>query len=153
LESLDLPVVDPVSAWEDHRALSPGELRELSLNDVQVGSHGCSNAILSRLGADQIEEEVTASRALIEDAIGRPCRAFSYPNGAPGDFDRETRAKVVAAGYRCAVTTVKARIGREQDPYEIPRSILADNRTSPAEFDVGVSGLRDLLRPGHRGKE
>ncbi len=134
------------SAWPDHAPLEPEELPHLFDFGIDVGSHTCSHGIVSRFDADAMNRELVESRRLIETSTGRPCDLFSYPNGSPGDFDASTRAAVVSAGYRGAVTTIKRRVQRGNDPYEIPRCILTDNETTPAWFATEVSGYPGFLR-------
>ena len=134
------------NAWGDHAPIGVDELKQLHEYGIEVGSHTCSHGIVTRFAPDAMEREVTLSRQLLEQATGRPCVEFSYPNGGAGDFSEETRARIIAAGYRCAVTTVKRRVARSDDRYQIPRAILTHNRVTRAEFAAHVSGLAPFLR-------
>ena len=86
------------------------------------------------------------SKQIVEQIAGAPCTSFAYPNGSPGDFNEETRREVMAAGYRCAVTTVKSRVTKNHDRFEIPRYILTHNQITLEEFAVEVSGFPTFLR-------
>jgi hypothetical protein len=83
---------------------------------------------------------------LIEKVTGEACDEFAYPNGGPGDFNDDTRARVIDAGYRCAFTTIKRRVSRVDDRFEIPRCTLTHNRVTVAEFAAELSGLPGTLR-------
>jgi peptidoglycan/xylan/chitin deacetylase (PgdA/CDA1 family) len=146
VEALAVDESQLAGVWEDHRPLGPGELADLADVGIEVGSHTQSHGIVTRLTPAQAQRELSESRRLIEEATGRPCTAFSYPNGAPGDFDDRSREAVARAGYRCAVTTVKERVRPGTDAFEVPRYLLADNATTQAEFASEVSGLTDALR-------
>jgi peptidoglycan/xylan/chitin deacetylase (PgdA/CDA1 family) len=133
-------------AWDGFRPLEPDDLRRLPGFGVEVGSHTCSHPILSRVGIAETRRELQESKRLIEEATGRPCVEFAYPNGGPGDFNDETRREVMAAGYRCAVTTIKRRVTTRDDAFSIPRCTLTHNRISTAEFAAEVSGFPGALR-------
>lgn len=134
------------NAWLDHEPIGLDEMKRLHEYGIEVGSHTCSHGIVTHFSPDAMTREVTLSREMIEQATGRPCVEFSYPNGAVGDFNADSRERVIAAGYRCGVTTVKRRVGRGDDRYEIPRAILTHNQITRAEFAAHVSGFAPFLR-------
>jgi len=150
VEALEVDESRLATAWEDHRPLRTGDLPPLREAGIDVGSHTCSHAIVARLSPERMGEELEESRRLIEEATGSPCDQFSYPNGAVGDFNGQTHAAVRAAGYRCAVTTVKSRVSRNQDSYEIPRYLMAHNEIALSEFAAEVSGYPTMLRSAKR---
>jgi peptidoglycan/xylan/chitin deacetylase (PgdA/CDA1 family) len=133
-------------AWDDQRPLDPGELGRLAAAGIEVGSHTCSHPIVTRLEAADARRELEESKRVIEAAVGRPCLDFAYPNGQPGDFDRESHLRVREAGYRSAVTTIKRRVTPGNGCFEIPRCTLTHNRVSVAEFAAEVSGFAGSLR-------
>lgn len=156
VEALEVDESRLEADWEDHQPLLPADFRVLREAGVEIGSHTCSHAIVARLAPERMSEELGESRRLIEGTTGRPCDQFSYPNGAVGDFCEQTHAAVQAAGYRCAVTTVKSRVSRRQDRYEIPRYLMTHNEIALSEFAAEVSGYPTMLRsakhrllPGH----
>jgi peptidoglycan/xylan/chitin deacetylase (PgdA/CDA1 family) len=132
--------------WDDHRPLRTEDMKLLRDMNIEIGSHTCSHGIVARLSPDRMESELRDSKHRIEAATGAPCDQFSYPNGAVGDFDDRTREHARGAGYRCAVTTVKERVSRGQDPFEIPRYILTHNAITLSEFAAEVSGFPTMLR-------
>lgn len=134
------------NAWGDYEPLGEDDLRELGNHGITVGSHTCSHPVLARCATERMADELRRSKRIIEQITGASCTSFGYPNGAPGDFNDETRREVVAAGYRCAVTTVKSRVGASQDRFEIPRYLLTHNEITMKEFSVEVSGYPTFLR-------
>lgn len=144
--SLGVDDVEATSAWPDHAPITPEELPRLFEHGVDVGSHTCTHAIVSRMREPQMEFELAESRRLIERATGRPCTLFSYPNGSPADFNARTRDAVIKAGYRGAVTTIKSEVAAMQDRFEIPRCTLTHNHITLSEFAAEVSGLPRFLR-------
>lgn len=151
IERLDTEESRLASAWADFEPVSPDELKRLPDYGIEVGSHTCSHAIVKRMTTGQMTRELGESKRLIEASVGRPCEQFSYPNGSPADFDARTRQQVVAAGYRCAVTTIKAAVTPGQDPFEIPRCVLTHNRITLSEFAAELSGFPRFVR-GVKGR-
>lgn len=133
-------------AWADHAPIPLDEMKRLPACGIEVGSHTCSHGIVTRFAPDAMAQEMNESKRLIEQAMGRPCSEFSYPNGGPGDFSEQSRERVAAAGYRCAVTTIKRRVAPGDDRFAIPRAILTHNQVTTAEFSAHVAGLPAFLR-------
>jgi peptidoglycan/xylan/chitin deacetylase (PgdA/CDA1 family) len=79
---------DRLPSLEGRPMLSWGEIRELQRHGIVFGAHTCTHPDLTRLGADQVEEEVRDSKAVIEDALGLPVTCFAYPFGR---YDRTSR--------------------------------------------------------------
>ncbi len=90
--------------------MSAGQVRELAAAGMEIGSHGASHVRLAGAGADQLEAEVSGSRASIGGLVGTPVRGFAYPYGS---MDEAARQAVRDAGYdyACAVQTPTASLG------------------------------------------
>lgn len=146
VERLGVDSARLAGVWTDFAPLSPGELARLPEFGIEVGSHTCSHAIVTRMSDAQARHELIESKRLIESATGRACEHFGYPNGGPADYDTRTRRHAVDAGYRSAVTTIKTAVTPFQDPFEIPRCVLTHNRITLSEFAAEVSGLPRFLR-------
>lgn len=67
-----------------------------------IGSHTRTHARLTDVSAKQAEDEITSSKARLEDALGCGVHYFAYPFGV---FDQTTRDLVARAGYRAACST------------------------------------------------
>jgi peptidoglycan/xylan/chitin deacetylase (PgdA/CDA1 family) len=146
VDMLGLRPADLETAWEGLRPLEPDELPALRDFGIAVGSHTCTHPILARLSPGEQARELSESRRLLENATGEACDHFAYPNGSPGDFDQQTRQSVMDAGYRCAFTTIKRRVAREDNRFEIPRCTVTHNHMTSSEFSAEVAGLTSALR-------
>jgi peptidoglycan/xylan/chitin deacetylase (PgdA/CDA1 family) len=80
--------------WEEAAAMLRGRMA--------VGSHTHSHEILSRLSEERQLEELVLSKRILEDRLGEPIRAMSYPVGLPESFSSTTRDAAQKAGYRAA---------------------------------------------------
>jgi peptidoglycan/xylan/chitin deacetylase (PgdA/CDA1 family) len=83
--------------WDEAQAL-------LGLG-FSIGAHTVTHPILSRLDARETWAEIDGSRAAIERNLGIRVRAFAYPNGGAGDYDRTALEALERSGFTCAVTT------------------------------------------------
>ena len=143
---LDVSKRDLMSVWRGHFPLRTEDLGKMHDQGIIVGSHTRSHKILSRCTPGQLQMELGESKKFIEDATGRRCLYFGYPNGGAGDFNDETGAAVREAGYRSAVTTITRRVSGKQNRFEIPRYTLANNETTISEFAAEVSGFSGFFR-------
>jgi peptidoglycan/xylan/chitin deacetylase (PgdA/CDA1 family) len=74
-------------------------VREMAANGIEIGSHGCSHRIMTRLSFAEARRELVQSKADIESRIGRDVAHFAFPN----EDTTETLVGLAArAGYRTA---------------------------------------------------
>lgn len=73
---------------------------------VSFGSHSCSHRRLRSLSDEEIVQELTRSKQVLEEKLGLEITAFCYPYGA-GGFDKRVRPQVFKAGYLFDFSTKK----------------------------------------------
>ena len=117
------PPFDPCS-WAELREMSDSGL-------VEIGSHTVTHPILSTVRDHEAWDELTCSRARIEQALGKKVRFFCFPNGKPGDYRPAQLRQLKEAGYEAAVVSSFGLVQPVSDRYELPR--------------IGVSGESDHL--------
>lgn len=88
------------------RMMTWDEVRSLAGSGIDIGSHGVSHTILTKLGLEEACEETRISKAVIEDKIQRPVHHFAYPNGREEDFSQALRDACMAIGYHSVSTCV-----------------------------------------------
>lgn len=126
LRSVDETLGERLSAGERDLAsrlyLDAGSLRRLP-STVAIGSHGRTHWLLSALEADDLSAEITASKAALEAATGRPVESFAYPVGRPQDTPIAAEEALFAAGYAMAFTMEPGRnvVGRAAPRYRLRR--------------------------------
>ena len=92
------------------------DLRVLSEQGVEIGSHTLTHSRLTALSDRELDHELRESRALLEEKLGCPCRYIAYPWG---QHDERVRRATRAAGYEAAFAL---RAGADtRDPYALPR--------------------------------
>jgi peptidoglycan/xylan/chitin deacetylase (PgdA/CDA1 family) len=111
-------------SWSDLREMADSGL-------VEIGSHTVTHPVLATITDVDSWHELTASRAQIEEGLGRQVRLFCFPNGKVGDYRPCHLEQVREAGYEGAVVASFGMVDRMKSPYELPR--------------IGVSGGSDIL--------
>lgn len=73
---------------------------------VTFGSHSCSHRRLRSLSNEEIVQEVTQSKRILEEKLNTQIYSFCYPFGA-GGFDKRVRPLILQAGYLLDFSTKK----------------------------------------------
>jgi len=108
-----------VAAHPGLRMVDASELRQLAESGAEIGSHGVHHEMHNAVQpADVRARELAESRAALEALLGRPCRAFAFPNG---DILRESPDEAARAGYAAAFTTEEASATPGVRPHALPR--------------------------------
>ncbi|TNY37940.1 polysaccharide deacetylase family protein [Thermomonospora catenispora] len=117
--------------------LTERQIRCVAGKGMEIGSHGLHHVPLSDLEEEELVDELSRARALLEEITGRSVTGFAYPWGQVSS--REVTA-VRKAGYEYACT-----IGRTpfDGDHALPRT-----RIGPRDGRVGlrVKVLRHQLR-------
>src|SRR5262249_51163488 len=108
------------------------ELHEMTQSGlVEIGSHTVTHPIFSSITHTQSWEELTVSKARIEEQVGQKVRTFCFPNGMPEDYLSDQIDQVRKAGYSSAVVASFGMLGSDADRYQMKR--------------IGISGQTDSL--------
>jgi|APSaa5957512622_1039677.scaffolds.fasta_scaffold16573_3 peptidoglycan/xylan/chitin deacetylase (PgdA/CDA1 family) len=79
--------------------MSWDNVKEMSKNGMEIGSHTLSHPILTKLTLKQRDDEISKSKAQLEQKLDSECVSISYPNGSAGDYDEELMNVVKTTGY------------------------------------------------------
>lgn len=91
--------------------LSKGDVLEIS-EEFEVGSHTISHPLLTRIPYGAAEYEITMSKVMLEDMLGKPVNRFCYPRGYATDPIRD----IVRKHYSYARSTLVGNISLPEDP-------------------------------------
>jgi len=106
--------------------LTRGQLCSLG-GTVEVGAHSRTHPRLDELPPGRLREEVSGSKADLEDVLQRPARSFAYPHG---NHDPGVRQVVIEAGFGSAAAVKNAFSHDLDDPFAIARiTIMAGTST------------------------
>ena len=97
--------------------LSWSEIREMGSYGIEFGAHTLTHPDLTRLDTGDARDEILASKAIIENALGSPVVSFAYPYGRCNDRIRS----IVAEHFSGACTDTLDLITASSDPYALPR--------------------------------
>jgi peptidoglycan/xylan/chitin deacetylase (PgdA/CDA1 family) len=92
------------NAWDADEVqeplLSGAQILALQSEGVEFGSHSHTHVPLAKVSPAQAREELTQSRAILEQLLGKPATSLSYPFS---NQSRDVRALARRAGYRVCV--------------------------------------------------
>ena len=108
-----------------HRAMNVDQLRQLADGGlVEVGAHTLTHPVLSALQPEVQRREIVESKRILEDTLGLPVRAFSYPFGGRRDYTAETADLVRTAGFTSACANVPGLVTADADLLQLPRVLV-----------------------------
>jgi peptidoglycan/xylan/chitin deacetylase (PgdA/CDA1 family) len=101
------------------RAMTRDEVRALVSDGlVTIGGHTATHPLLTALGSEACQIEITQSKAACEALVGTEIAGFAYPYGGFDDFARKA---VQAAGFGFACSTRHAPADPTSDLFGLPR--------------------------------
>ncbi|MFH1189436.1 MAG: polysaccharide deacetylase family protein [Candidatus Omnitrophota bacterium] len=114
------------------------EIREMSDSGiVTIGSHTISHKWLPSLGTKELKNELTSSKAILEEKLGKPVTAVCYPMGA---HNSRVEREASLAGYSYAVATNTGRLSPSDDLYAIKRIKISRTSDNPIVLWFETSG-------------
>lgn len=102
-----------------HRLLRADEIVRLGAHPgISIGSHTLDHRSLPDCPPAEARQEIAASRARLEQLLGRPVSEFCYPYG---EYNSVVAAMVAAAGYTVAVTVEDRAVAPGEAALLLPR--------------------------------
>ena len=126
-----------------NRTLDWSRLAELERAGVRVESHGIGHRPLADLEVDEAAREITLSKLRLEEALGRPVRAFAYVKGSEAHYRPVHLSLLRQAGYDVAFTSISGGNGARTDPLQLHRYNVEPY--PPRTFELVLSGACDLI--------
>lgn len=103
--------------FEGRPTLSWPEIREMQGAGLEFGAHTLTHPDLTRMSAAQVAAEMSASKTLIEDALGTPVTTFAYPFGR---YDAQSH-RLAQQYFSCACADTLGMLTTGSDPYAMER--------------------------------
>ena len=128
-------IVNPTLDWS--------ELADLEDAGVRIESHGIGHRPLADLEVDEAAREITLSKLRLEEALGRPVRAFAYVKGSEAHYRLVHLSLLRQAGYDIAFTSISGANGPGTDPLQLHRYNVEPYPTRT--FELVLSGACDLI--------
>lgn len=115
-EGPDLALSRPLD-WE--------QVREMSADGIEFGSHTLTHPILTKLDDETLQHELQESRRLIESHVKQKVEVIAYPVGRRFAFDVRVISAAQSAGYQLGVSCVRGTNRLESlDPFCIKRLVV-----------------------------
>ena len=111
--------------------IAEADVRRIADAGHEIGSHTLSHKVLVTQSAAQVRRELAESKARLEDIVGRPVTALSYPLGYVNDA---VEAAMRETGYTLGRTQTLFRAGPVGDPLRMPISVDATPTPRLAAF-------------------
>lgn len=122
----------PTLGWDELGELAQSEL-------FSVGAHSRTHPALERVSDARAWQEISGSRADLEDRLGVPVETFAYPGGRHGE--REINM-VREAGYEVGITCMPG-CNRVTSCPQAWRRLLVTGRDSQRLFEAKLTGVMD----------
>ncbi len=140
----------PDAAPAGYEPMAWDQARALAARGVQFGPHSRSHRILSRLGAEDSEQEIIHSWQRLREELPAPAPVFCYPTGRAEDFGPREQATVERLGLRAAACAIPAplRLQAHRPPplYAIPRMDLPRDFGTFVRYCAWMEAFRDRFR-------
>ena len=125
------------------RVLDWEEIHTMNQAGIAFGSHTLTHPVVSRLAPEELEQELSASKSLIEKKLGAPVLDFAFPFGKASDCSPAALEMLSRCGYRSAVTTVPGVNTPQVNPFELRRLQVGFERSlARFAFELGRAFLR-----------
>jgi peptidoglycan/xylan/chitin deacetylase (PgdA/CDA1 family) len=98
--------------------LSWSQIREAAAAGVEIGAHSHQHPQLDQIRSDRLRDELTTSKAVLEDGLGAAVPGLAYPFGYS---NARVRRVAREAGYAHACAVGNAGLGPGWDPFALPR--------------------------------
>ena len=114
------------------------ELRSLHASGQLIGAHGWSHTLLTHCTKNQLDQELSGARSLLEDKIGVPVTTMSLPGGR---YNQRVLAACREAGYS-RIYTSEPSAEESLNSYIVGRLNIRG--------DMTTEWLQSLFQPGSR---
>jgi peptidoglycan/xylan/chitin deacetylase (PgdA/CDA1 family) len=116
---------------------------------IAFGSHTLGPKPLVEIESEkEVKRQIFDSKKILEEKLGLPVIAFSYPEGR---FNDKIKELVIAAGYRLAVTTNPGKKFANDDVFALKRLRISETARNLFVFWIETSGFYNFIRE-HRHK-
>jgi peptidoglycan/xylan/chitin deacetylase (PgdA/CDA1 family) len=133
-------------SFKGKECMTWNEVRQLSREGINFGSHTVTHPQLNNLSTEEIENEIKLSKNKIEDETGITVKSFSYPFAFPEDkeFGITLRTLLKKCGYTNGVTTKIGTTNKSGDTFFQPR-LPVNTADDILFFEAKLQGSYDWL--------
>lgn len=115
-------VAFPTAAEQDRELMSWPEIKEVSDNNISIGSHSHTHRVLATLTDTDQKQEMLKSKKILSDRISKEVHTISYPVGHYAHFNNVTMKTADECGYKLGFSfNTGINSWRDIDRYNIKR--------------------------------
>ena len=137
------------NVWDHDIGIAPAPLMDLSqlqhwiASGQEVGSHTQRHVDLTAIDKKTSQEEILNSRASLSQQLNTDIQQFCYPYGR---YDPEHAVMVKASGYLAATTTLRGKVHRGDNAFELRRIPVVRSTSLPQFIFKILSSYEDRYR-------
>jgi len=136
---------DHRNGWPKVKLMSWEQIKELSQKGVSFGSHSKTHQSITHLRSiKKFINEIKLSKKVIEIAVRRPVRCFSYPYGK---FNKFSKLFLRLNGYELAVSTQRGVNSLNTNPFSLKRIEINSHNANIQDFIRVITLLERKLWP------
>jgi len=121
--------------------MSRAQLKEISENNIEIGSHTLNHKYLNNLPDSLLEEELFSSKQKLESIVNKPVYSISYPFGKYDNRVMDAAGKYYEFGVQLLPSLLKRHVNEK----------MTLKRISIYRHDSRRDFLRKLNYPNHPG--
>lgn len=127
LDSLEEEVnKKPFLRYSDNRFMTWAEVREMTRDGMEIGSHSLTHSSLSKLPFGEAAQEIKKSKEVIEENIKKSCEHFAFPFGNRNDCNQALISCVKEAGFRTCLLNMHGYNYLEKNSFCFKRIIMEE---------------------------
>ena len=120
--SQNLPL--PTANWEEIKEMDKSPL-------IDIEPHGVNHLELDKLNDEQINEEVSKSKVILERELDKKCDFFAPPRGAYND---KVIKIIKSYGFKSSMTIQEGLVSAGDDPYKLKRNTINFSCNNDTQF-------------------
>ncbi|WP_250658252.1 polysaccharide deacetylase family protein [Alkalimarinus coralli] len=128
-EQLEVDI--PSLPVEGYQGLTWSQLKEMATEGLDIESHTVTHPILSMLKPDELKQELSVSKQVIEENINKKVNVICYPNGFARDISPLVEELAKSCGYQYGVMACLDKHS-SVNPYRIGRKSAVKDISSLA---------------------
>ena len=143
--------IDITNSFQDYRelkSLSWEQIKEMSKDGVEFGSHTYSHPNLAKIDLDEDREEIVVLKEMIESQIKKEVKFLAYPWGQLDCFNSKIISIVSQSGYHLACSTLWGKITKRSPIFALPR-IRIDPWDTLEDFEAKILGEWNYIKYFH----
>lgn len=133
----------PTGSIGEPDRLTEAQMKEMMANGIAIGSHTQTECYLPDKNLEELYEELSDSRKILEKILGKEVRYLAYPCGG---FTKEAKEVARKSGYLGACTTNRGYDRWNKDVFELNRIRFSNKDNSNVILWVKLSGYYNLFR-------